>query len=536
MAGTYIDPVIAERIDRVFADWDKAGSPGAALVVLKGNQVVYKRGYGYANLEYDIPITPSSVFHVASVSKQFAAFAIALLAHEGKLGLDDDIHRYLPEVPDFGQTITVRHLIHHVSGLRDQWELLIMAGWRMDDVITTNHVMKLVRNQRDLNFAPGSEYLYCNTGYTLMAQIVEKVSGQSFREFTTARIFKPLGMERSFFYDDHEELVKNRAYSYAPRDDGFKKSVLSYATVGPTSLFTTAEDLAKWLVNLDQPTVGAPEVIEQMHQRFTLTSGETLPYAFGLSYTEHRGLKLIGHSGADAGYRTYCGRIPEHGIGIVVLTNLGTAVPYDRALRVAEVLLDEHLQPEALAPTPMLGIDPETWSDYLGEYWVPHLAKTATITSKDNRLVMVAADEEETELIPSSETSFYLPKLKDTMTFVRDECGRVTHFTVKVRGMVIPARRIMVHGLSAEQLAEYVGEYYSPELGTTYTLAAKDGQLQFEHRRHDGFGLQLIDHDTFQSKRAGNIRVDFVREGGRVVGLKWTGGRVRSVWFEKVNG
>ena len=295
-----------------------------------------------------------------------------------------------------------------------------------------------------------------------------------------------------------------------------------------------SEDLAKWLVNLNQPTVGDLEVIEQMHQRFTLTTGETIPYAFGLSYTEHRGLKLVGHSGADAGYRTYCGRIPGHGLGIVVLTNLSTAAPYDMALRVAEVLLEEHLQPETPAPAPMLGIDPETWCDYLGEYWLPHLAKVATVARKDDHLVMEVTDEGESDLIPISEISFFVPKLKDTLSFVRGEDGKATHFTAKVRGMVVPARRIIAQQLSEEQIAGYVGDYYSPELGTTYTLVAKDGQLQFEHRRHDGFGLQLIDHDTFQSKRAGNIRVDFIREDGRVVGLKWTGGRVRSVWFEKV--
>lgn len=523
-----------KRIDQIFAQWDKAGSPGAALVVMKDDQVIYQRGYGYANLEYDIPITPSSIFHVASVSKQFTAFAIALLVEEGKLSLDDDIHCHLPELPDFGQTITVRHLIHHVSGLRDQWELLMMAGWRFDDVITTNHVMKLVRHQRDLNFAPGSEYLYCNTGYTLMAQIVERISGRSFREFTTQRIFEPLGMDHSFFYDDHEELVKSRAYSYAPKGvNGFRKSVLSYATVGPTSLFTTAEDLAKWLVNLNHTSVGGPEVVRQMHERFTLISGETIPYAFGLSHTEHRGLKLVGHSGADAGYRTFCGRIPDHGLGIIVLTNLSTATPYDMALRVAEVLLAEHLQPEAPAPAPMLGVDPAAWTDFLGEYWIPHLAKVATIARHDDHLVMQVTDEDENELIPIGETSFHVPKLQETMTFQRDEGGRVTHFTAKVRGQIIIARRIVAQRLSAKQLAEYVGDYYSPELGTTYSLVEKDGELHLEHRRHDGFALQLIDLDTFQAKRAGSLRVDIIREDGSVVGLKWTGGRVRSLRFDK---
>src|SRR6185369_8859885 len=184
------EDALTKKVDQLFATWDKPESPGAAIAIIKDGAVVYKRGYGSANLEYNVPITPQTVFHVASVSKQFTAFAIAMLASQGKLSLDDDIRKQLPEVPDFGKKITIRHLIHHTSGLRDQWTLLAMAGWRLDDVITKEHIMKMVRYQRELNFDPGAEHLYSNTGYTLLAAIVERVSGQSFREYTEANIFK----------------------------------------------------------------------------------------------------------------------------------------------------------------------------------------------------------------------------------------------------------------------------------------------------------------------------------------------------------
>ncbi|MCW4036925.1 MAG: beta-lactamase family protein, partial [Candidatus Bathyarchaeota archaeon] len=205
--------IINKKIDEIFSEWDRTDSPGSALAVLKDGEIVYKRGYGMANLEYGIPITPTTIFHVASVSKQFTAFAVALLAQEGKLSLDDDVRRYVPDLPDFGETITIRHLIHHISGLRDQWELLIAAGWRMEDVIKTEDVLELVREQKELNFKPGSEYLYCNTGYTLMALIVERVSGKPFRDFCAERIFQPLAMENTHFHDDHKMIVENRAYS-----------------------------------------------------------------------------------------------------------------------------------------------------------------------------------------------------------------------------------------------------------------------------------------------------------------------------------
>ncbi len=235
---------LGPKIDALFTEHDAWDRPGLAISVVRDGDLQYARGYGCANLEYDIPITPATVFHVASVSKQFTSFSIVLLAEEGKLALDDDVHKYLPDdVPDFGPTITLRHLMSHTSGIRDQWALLAMAGWRLDDVITREHILKLMRRQQDLNFEPGAEYLYSNMGYTLLAEVVAKVSGQSFREFTAERIFKPLGMTHTHFHDDHEEIVPNRAYSYAPDGDGFHKSVLSYANVGATSLFTTAEDL-----------------------------------------------------------------------------------------------------------------------------------------------------------------------------------------------------------------------------------------------------------------------------------------------------
>ncbi len=204
---------LTAKVDELFANWDKPDSPGASLAVIKKGEVIYRKGYGSAHLEYDIPITPSTVFHVASVSKQFTAFAIAMIADQGRLSLDDDIRKHVPELHDFGRTITIRHLVHHISGIRDQWELLAVAGWRLDDVITTEHILKMARNQRELNFEPGYQYLYCNMGFTLLAEIVARITGKSFREWTEENIFKPLGMSDTQFYDDHERIVKNRAYS-----------------------------------------------------------------------------------------------------------------------------------------------------------------------------------------------------------------------------------------------------------------------------------------------------------------------------------
>jgi len=448
---------MTEKVDQLFSEWDKWDSPGAALAVIKDGSIIYKRGYGSANLEYNIAITPSTIFHVASVSKQFTACAITMLAQEGKLALDDDVRKYLPEVPDFGKTITIRHLIHHTSGLRDQWELLAMAGWRLDDVITKQHILKMVRHQKELNFEPGEEYLYCNTGYTLLAEIVKRISGQSFRGYTETNIFKPLGMTNTHFHDDHEMIVKNRAYSYAPdKDSGFRKSVLSFANVGATSLFTTVEDLAKWIQNFDDGRVGGAAAIEQMQERGILNNGEKLSYAFGLTINEYKKLKRIGHGGGDAGYRSQIIRFPEQKFAVVILSNLSSFNPWEMALQIADIYLAEQLAPEE-------------------------------------------------------------PK------------------AIHEEGPDKPAKRIEIAPPTPEQLAEFVGDYYSDELGTFYTMVTQEGQLVAQHRRHEDVLLTPTVEDKFTGDAGWFRQIHFTRdEKKHVTGFRLTGGRVRNLRFERI--
>ncbi|MGZ7065335.1 MAG: serine hydrolase domain-containing protein, partial [Candidatus Aminicenantales bacterium] len=233
------EPSLESKVDALFSKWNTLDSPGAAVVIVKDGMVIYRKGFGCAQLEYGVPITPSTVFHVASVSKQFTAMAITMLEEEAKLSADDDIRKYLPELADFGKTITIRHLLHHTSGLRDQWDLMVLSGWRMDDVITQAQIMDRLRRQKELNFPPGEQYMYSNSGFTLLAEIVTRVSGRPFTDWTRENIFLPLGMTSTHFHLDHQEIVRNRAYSYeGDAVKGFKQSVLNYANVGATSLFT----------------------------------------------------------------------------------------------------------------------------------------------------------------------------------------------------------------------------------------------------------------------------------------------------------
>ena len=246
-------PAQLARVDSLFRRWDNTQSPGFAVGVSRDGRILLERGYGMA-------ITPASIFHVASISKQFTAFAVMLLAQDGKLSLNDDLRRYVPEVPDYGRRITIRHLMQHTSGLRDQWVLLRLAGWRADDLITEEDVLWAVGRQRATNFAPGEEYLYSNTGFTLLAVMVKRVSGKSLREFAEERIFRPLGMGATHFHDDHTMIVPNRTSAYQPKPNGgWRISIPVFDTYGATSLFTTARDLLLWERNFADGKAGSPD-------------------------------------------------------------------------------------------------------------------------------------------------------------------------------------------------------------------------------------------------------------------------------------
>src|SRR5262249_42453289 len=260
--------------------------------------------------------------------------------------VDDPVREYVPEVPDFAVPITIRHLVHHTSGLRDQWELLSLAGWRYSlDLITNADVLALVSRQKDLNFAPGSRFMYSNTGYTLMGEIVQRVSGQSFRECTRARIFEPLGMRDTHFRDDHAEIVKRAAYGYVPRGSAFRLSITNFDTVGATSLLTTVRDLARWDQNFYTGQVGGSAFLEQMLQRGTLSNGELLSYAFGLMITPYRGLPTVNHAGADAGYRAELIRFPDQRFGGGFPAILAPTIPASLARKVADIYLAGELEP-----------------------------------------------------------------------------------------------------------------------------------------------------------------------------------------------
>jgi CubicO group peptidase (beta-lactamase class C family) len=309
---------LAAKVDHVFARFDR-NTPGCAVGLGKDGRALYTHGYGSANLEYRVPLTDSSVMESGSVAKQFTAAALVLLQQDGKLSIDDDIRKYLPEVPDFGHVITIRNLLTHTSGLRDQWGLLGIEGrgpgTQVHSPATT---LDLVVHQKMLNFPPGSEYLYSNTGYALAAIIVERVSGQSLPDFTRDRLFRPLGMNHTQWRDDYTRVVPNRATAYAPSNGGFRQDMPFTNMIGNSGVLSTMSDLLTWNENLDHTTVGGPSFTKTLETRMRLTSGRTIPYALGLQNLEYDGVREVSHSGSTAGYRTFLARYPDQHVSVSV--------------------------------------------------------------------------------------------------------------------------------------------------------------------------------------------------------------------------
>ena len=430
------DP-LGQKVDQLFKKWDKPNTPGVTVAVVRNGEVIHSNGYGMANLEYDIPNEPSTIFHIASVSKQFTNFAVLLLAEEGKVSMDDDIRKYIPEVPDFGKRITLRHLATHTSGMRDQWNLLAMAGWRLDDVITKEHIMKLVAKQQDLNFEPGEEYLYCNTGYTLLAEVVARVSGDSFAEFTQERIFKPLGMERTLFYDDHEKIVPGRAYSYYKRRREYKKKKLNYANVGATSLFTTVEDLAKWAINFETPKVGSVETMRQMHTRGILNNGDTITYALGQGISKYKGLNRVSHSGGDANFRTYLARFPDQRFSVMIFSNGAGINPGEMGMKITDIYLKDEFtgrdnNTEVITNTrPEKVPMPRPEADYTGTYYSPELSTAYEIKFIKGRLIAEHMRHKDIRLNHSTGDTFRTQSwFFGNVEFVANEQGQVTQMLV----------------------------------------------------------------------------------------------------------
>jgi CubicO group peptidase (beta-lactamase class C family) len=526
------------RVDSLFAAYASGNTPGVAVAVVRDGRKLMSKGYGLASLEHRTPITSTTVFDVASVSKQFTGLAIAMLVGQGRIKLTDDIHKYIPELGDVGHTITIEHLVHHTSGLRDWPGSLSLAGWRMDDVVSFDQILDMAYHQRSLNFVPGAEYTYSNTGYNLLAKLVERVTGQSFRAWTDEHLFRPLGMTSTRFRDDHTWVVPNRAFGYARAGDSSYSAVTNNLTaLGSSSLFTTVDDLAKWVMNFDDPKVGGAAAMALTRTRGKLNDGSAIPYAFGIVNGEYRGQPMVNHSGSWASFATFVLHFPTQHFGVIVLANTGTVNAGRAAYDIADIYLAKELGPRpppvpnAIAVAPPVELAPSVLDRYAGLYrlgpgWFVRVRRDGTA------LKVRATRENEATMSARSDTAFWIADYNAPMTF-QVVAGRPTQLAY--RTMRVPKLEESAPPTPAK-LRDFVGDYESDELQVRYRVALTDSGLVMRHPRHGTIALTWLWGDEFGGSTWFTRSVEFRRDqAGKVVGFSvFIDERSRDIRFTRV--
>lgn len=530
-AAPQVDTELRAKTDALFAEWDHSGTPGCALAIYRDGAIVYSRGYGMASLELGVAISPQTVFDIGSTSKQFTATCIALLAQDGKLQLDDDVRKHLPELPEYEAPITIRHLLNHTSGLRDYLELMTLAGLDERDHTTCADAFALITRQRALNFPPGSKHLYCNTGYFLLAQIVERVSGKSMKDFARERIFAPLGMRHTEILDDCTRIVRNRANSYEPGEAGFVEHTSDWEQTGDGGVQTTVEDLQLWDENFYTGKVGGRELRETLETRGKLTDGTVLDYACGLMLGELRGLDVVSHGGAWVGFRAELIRVPSQHFSVACLCNLGSMNPQGLARQVAELWLGSEMTHDAQPPAapetdarPAVDVPPTELAPLAGRYRREDLVIDVALGDGGLRISGPAA--RPGRLTPLGDNRFRrenAPRPMDVV-FVRD--GLRFEFKDGTRW---DFTAIEPWTPTAAELARFAGRYSCDEIGTPIELAIVDGSLTVVgHRTLASMTLTPLTRDCFTCglgqllfQTAETAVSGFVVDGGRAKGMHY---------------
>ena len=514
-------------LDRIFERWNSKETPGCAVAIARDGKIVLSRAYGMADLEHDAANTTDTIFEAGSVSKQFTAGAIVMLALQGKLSLDDNVRKYVPEVPDYGTPITIRHLLTHTSGLRDWGNVASISGWpRTTRVHTHAHVLDIVSRQRALNFPPGNEYSYCNTGFNLLAIIVGRVSGVPFAEFTHKNIFEPLGMVHTQWRDDFKRIVKSRAVAYDQRREGGFEMDMPFENVhGNGGLLTTVGDLLLWTENLETGKVGGPSFLEMMHRQGKLNSGKVITYASGLFVTNYRGMPEVSHTGSTAGYRAFLARYPKQHLEIALLTNIGSINPGDVGHKVADIFLQI---PEA-APAKAVSLSAAELTAKAGLYRNTVTGEPLRLVFSDGALRLGRAG----ALTPISNTVFQAGNSDRRFTFEPSpDKGRPRLRETRPGEDSILYEPAADFAPSAADLAAYEGEYYSPDAEVTLKAVVEGGRLVLRRRPDTRIQLTPVFPDTFEGGTLGLVR--FIRAGnGPATQLSVRQDRVYDMRFDR---
>ena len=521
------------EIDQVFLDWQDITVPGGSIGIIKDGEQIFAKGYGSADLEHDIANAANTVFYIGSVSKQFVTFSILLLEEQGKLSLDDDIHIYFPDFPDYGAPLTVRNFIHHTSGVRDYLTLMALKNRNYLDHATEEEVYNLIKLQESLNFTPGEQYLYSNSCYFMLALIVQKASGKSLREFAQEEIFAPLGMKNSLFYDDNRDLIKNKAFSYQKTKDGWYNLINRFDLVGSGGVYSTVEDLYLWDQNFYDNKLGkgGQEIIEKMHEEGLLNSGESSGYAFAIVNGMYKGLRTVSHGGSLAGYRSVQLRFPDQQFTVTILANRNDASPTTKAYQIADLYLSEYFAAEEKTPekktiTPKAKkLSAKKLQAFAGHYWNDRVGFKMEVSVVDDLLEL--SDRSGDYLFyPISATEF-IGKEDNNLkaSFAPGGDGRFALTLVDRQTYKLNSFEPVDY--TEEQLNHFTGSWYAKELDFTYNIKLEEGGLRLYLGSIEDDNLEVIKANTF---RAGRLILSFADDQKS---FKVQAGRVRDLKFVK---
>jgi CubicO group peptidase (beta-lactamase class C family) len=534
---------LTDKVDRIFVDWNTTSSPGCALAVVKDGHTIYEHAYGMANLELGVAISPQSVFDIGSVSKEITAMAILLLVEDGKLALDDDVRKYLPEMPDYGSRITLRHMLHHTSGLRNYDDLFDLEGIPEADLTTDRDAMKLTVRQKGVNFKPGEEFLYSDTNFFLLSQVVKRVTGQSLRQFAQERIFGPLGMTSTHFHDDHTMIVPRRATGYAPHSGGgFEMDMSNFEQVGDGSVMTTVEDLVKWDQNFEHPVVGSPDAIRQLTTPGTLNNGQPIPYGMGLFIDHYRGLNWIHHAGEWVGYRAAFSRFPDQHFSTLLLCNcVGSMSPTAMAKQVADVYLaSDFLGVQKTTSARSTSTVPVSdLKQYTGTYWSEKNGSLRRFMVRDDKLIMVAPGTTY-DMVPLGGGRFEAvepdSEHKDQYVFKTASTGGAFQLEAREGGALATYVPVKAPVSDTSHFADYAGSYTNDELQATWTIVVQDNKLIRQQWMTEDQPLEAAFYDGFIGDLSeGQFLMHFNRDGsGRVISFDAATDMVRPMKFVRI--
>ncbi|MGJ8662073.1 MAG: serine hydrolase domain-containing protein [Marinicella sp.] len=526
-----------QAVDKVFAAWDQAGVPGAALGVIHDGELVYARGYGMANMEYDIPNSADSVFRIGSTSKQFTAACIVLLAEQGKLKLTDTLAQFFPDFPAYAETITVQHLLHHTSGIRDYLTLSYLKGLDDNDYYEDKDVMQWLINQSELNFVPGEEHLYSNSGYWLLGQIVNQVAGMNMADYANQELFEPLGMHSTHFHNDHTQIVKNRASGYVPTaEGGYQISMTTLNMIGDGGIFTSINDIKKWDDAYYDSKVLSKQFWQEMTRPGVLNNGEKIDYAAGLINGEYKGLKTISHGGAFVGFRAELVRFPEQKFSVAVFANRGDARPSIMAYQVADVYLQDHFKAEPTTDEAVASVEQAqtlTHKQLVGKYAVQKGVELMLSIQDDKLHAVQLWNAKEYDLTASKGVANQYQIGEDesiTFTFSKLEDHHAQIMTLVQAGQKSEWKRLAGDDFAAVDLNDFVGDYYSKELDVVYHLRVIDDKLTVSLGNIEPLTLSVSAKD--QLSYQGSVW-NFERTDGKITGFKMAAGRVQNLAFSK---